>query len=323
VSTMSPASIAQAAPAPEAPAEQAGRRSRGRLGRGRDGVTAYLMIAPMVVLLGIFVVWPLCYSFYLSTFKISFYQPSEFVGLDFYKYVLTSNGFWKALGVGLYYTFLTVPAELVLSLLLATFIKTLSGKVAAFVKTTVYLPAVVSTVIAAVIFVFMYQDQGVTNWLIGFVSAGPVDWLNDPDTALPSIAVAGIWLRFGLTTLILLAGLLDIPQAYYEAAALDGAGYLRRTFSITIPLLKNVVLYLLVTECTLAIQMFDLPLVMTNGGPVDATVTPNLYIFNRFRDFTPYATSFSLAASLLLFIVLGLISLVIFRLVNSDKSVDG
>ncbi|GAA2335786.1 sugar ABC transporter permease [Dactylosporangium salmoneum] len=286
-------------------------------------MTAYLMIAPMVILLGIFVVWPLLYSFYLSTFKISFYQPSVFVGLDFYKYVLTSDGFWKSLGLGVYYTLLTVPAELVLSLVLATFIKTLSGKVAAFMKTTVYLPAVVSSVVAAIIFGFMYQDQGVTNWMVGFLSIGPVDWLNDPDVVLPSIAVTGIWLRFGLTTLIMLAGLLDIPEAYYEAAAIDGAGYLRRTFSITIPLLKNVVLYLLVTECTLAIQMFDLPLVMTNGGPVDSSTTPNLYIFQRFRDFTPYATSFSLAASLLLFIALGLLSLVIFRLVNSDKSVDG
>ncbi|WP_238012261.1 sugar ABC transporter permease [Dactylosporangium sp. AC04546] len=320
MSTTSRASAVRTTPAPQPPAPpQEPRRRRG----GRDNLTAYLMIAPMVILLGIFVIWPLIYSFYLSTFEINFYKAPKFVGLDFYKYVLTSERFWKSLGVGLYYAVLTVPTGLVLSLLLASFIKSLSGRVAAFMKVTVYLPAVVSAVVASVLFVFIYQDDGIANWLLGFLSAGPVSWLNDPDLALPAIAVPGLWLGFGTTTLILLAGLLDIPQSYYEVAELDGAGFFQRTFYITIPLLKNVLLYLLVTGFTLAIQMFDLPLIMTNGGPVDATTTPNLYIFNSFRDFTPYATSFSLTASLLLFAVLGLISLGIFRLINSDKSIDG
>ncbi|MGI5183550.1 carbohydrate ABC transporter permease [Dactylosporangium sp. CA-152071] len=320
---MSPANIAQVAPAPEGAAAHRRRRTRLRSARGRDNLTAYLMIAPMVILLGIFVVWPLCYSFYLSTFKINFYKPSEFVGIDFYKYVLTSPRFYTALGVGLYYAVITVPAGLVLGLLLASFIKTLSGKAAAFMKTTVYLPAVVSTVVASVLFTFIYQDDGIANWLISFLSIGPVSWLQDPDLALPAVALPGLWLSFGVTTLILLAGLLDIPQNYYEAAALDGANFFQRTFRITIPLLKNVLLYLLVTGFTLAIQLFELPLIMTSGGPVDATMTPNLYIFNSFRDGTPYSTSFSLTASLLLFVVLGLISLGIFRLINSDKSLDG
>ncbi|MBN9181012.1 MAG: sugar ABC transporter permease, partial [Microbacterium sp.] len=99
--------------------------------------------------------------------------------------------------------------------------------------------------------------------------------------------------------------------------------WFQRTWFITIPLLKNVSLYLLVTGVVAAIQMLDLPLIMTNGGPVDATTTPNLFIFNSFRDGTPYATSFSLTAALLLFVVLGTISAVIFRLINSDKAVDG
>lgn len=284
--------------------------------------TAYLMIAPMVILLGIFVFWPLVYSLYLSTFKISFYQPPQFVGLQFYGYVLTEPRFWKSLWVGLYYAILTVPTGLVLALLVASFIKTLSGKLAAFMKTTVYVPAVVSTVVASVLFVFIYQDQGLGNWLLSLLNAGPINWLNDPQTALPAIAIPGIWLGFGITTLILLAGLLDIPDSYYESASLDGAGFVKKTFFITIPLLKNVFLYLIVTGFTLAVQMLDLPLIMTGGGPVDATTTPNLYIFNSFQDLTPYATSFSLTAALLLFVVLGLISLGIFRLINSEKSLD-
>ncbi|GAA2365556.1 sugar ABC transporter permease [Catellatospora methionotrophica] len=312
-----------AAPADPAPdgAPPHGRRRPAR--HGRDNRTAYLMIAPMVVLLAVFVMWPLVYSLYLSTFKISFYTEPEFVGLDFYQYVLESPRFWESIWVGLYYAVLTVPTGIVIALLLASFIKTLSRRAASYMKTTVYLPAVVSTVVASVLFVFMYQDDGVVNAMLGVLNHGPVNWLNDPSYALPAIAVPGIWLSFGVTTLILLAGLLDIPENYYESAQLDGAGFFQRLFRITIPLLKNVLLYLLVTGFTLAIQLFELPLIMTNGGPVDATMTPNLYIFASFRDLTPYATSFSLTASLMLFAVLGAISLVIFRLVNSDKAIDG
>jgi ABC-type sugar transport system permease subunit len=315
--------VAQKVPIRSQPPGKAKRRRTVVAPHRRDNRTAYLMIAPMVILLGIFVIWPLIYSVYLSTFEISFYQEPVFVGLDFYRYVLESPEFWHSIVIGLYYALLTVPTTIIMALLLASFIKSLSKRAASFMKTTVYLPAVVSTVVASVLFVFIYQDEGVGNWLLGMLSIGPVNWLNDPNVALPAIAVPGIWLGFGVTTLILLAGLLDIPENYYEQAQLDGAGPFQRMWYITIPLLKNVLLYLFVTGFTLAIQMFDLPLIMTGGGPVEATNTPNLYIFNSFRDLTPYATSFSLTASLLLFVVIGAISVVVFRLIRSDKAVDG
>jgi len=288
----------------------------------RSNGTAYLMIAPMVLLLAVFVAWPLVYAFYLSFFEISFYKDATFVGFNFYGYVLTDPNFWHSLGVGLRYSLMVVPTILVLALLLASFIKTLSKRAAAVMKTTVYVPAVVSSVVTSVVFLFIYQDAGFANWLAGLFRAGPIAWLNTDSTALPSVAVPGVWLGFGVATLIMLAGILDIPESYYESALLDGANFGQRTWYITIPMLKNVLLYLLVTGFTLALQEFQLPLIMTNGGPVDATMTPNLYIFNSFRDATPFATSYSLTASLLLFIVLGAISLVIFRAISSQKSAD-
>lgn len=301
-----------------------GRRPAGAApARPRDNVTAYLMIAPMVILLGIFVMWPLAYAFYLSGFEISFYSDPEFVGLQFYQYVLEDERFWASLGVGLYYAAMVVPTGMLISLLIASFIKTLSVRMASFLKTTIYVPAVVSTVVASVLFVFIYQDQGLANWLLGALNAGPVAWLNDPALALPAIAVPGIWLGLGLTTLIMLAGLLDIPESYYESARLDGATFVQRTWYITIPLLKNVLLYLFVTGTVAALQMLDLPLIMTGGGPVNATTTPNLFIFNTFRDGSEYSVSFSLTAALLLFLVLGGISALVFRLISSEKAIDG
>jgi multiple sugar transport system permease protein len=288
----------------------------------QSNLTAYIMIAPMVVLLGIFVFWPLGYAFWLSGHSINFYLGNEWVGTQFYRYVLTDDGFWDAIKVGLTYAVMVVPTGIVVSLFLALFIKTLRGRTASVMKTVIYLPAVLSSVIAAIIFAFMGQDQGLINAAVGVVGIEPIAWLNSPDWALPVVALAGVWLGLGVSTLILLSALLDIPESYYESAALDGANFLQQTWYVTIPLLRNVFLYLLVTGFTLTIQEFQLPLIMTNGGPVGATKTPNLFIFDSFRENTPYSTSFSLAAALLLFLVLGAISLVIFRLLRSEKAID-
>ncbi|WP_020523778.1 carbohydrate ABC transporter permease [Catelliglobosispora koreensis] len=288
----------------------------------RSGLTAYLMIAPMVILLGIFVFWPLIYSIYLSMHRISFYKDPAFVGFDFYKYVLTDPNFWDTMLTGLKYALFVVPTGIVIALIVATFLKNLNGRPASIMKTTVYVPTVVSSVVASIIFLFIYQDEGLANWFMGFLGVEAVNWLNSPGLALPAIAVPGVWLGLGISTLILLAAMHDIPANYYEAAALDGASAWQRMRYITLPNLKNVLLYLFVTGFTLAIQEFQLPLIMTNGGPVNATTTPNLFIFRSFRDNTEYATSFSLAASLLLFVALGLISLLIFKLVKSDKALD-
>lgn len=300
---------------------RAAKRATTRL--NESNLTAYLMISPMLVLLAIFVIYPLGYAIWLSGHRINFYKPPVWVGTEFYRYVLTDPNFRHSIRVGFTYAAITVPIGLLLAFLLASLLKTLSGALAAVLKTTVYVPAVISSIIAAVVFTFIYQDQGLANWLLGLVGAGPVAWLNTPSTALPSIAAPGIWLGFGVSTLILLAAMLDIPASYYESARLDGANFVKTTVYITIPLLRNVFLFLIVTGFTLTIQEFQLPLIMTSGGPVDATTTPNLFIFNSFRGGTPYATSFSLAAALLLMVVLGTISLIIFKVLRSEKAIDG
>jgi multiple sugar transport system permease protein len=306
----------------------ADRRARRRARRTasslhRSNLTAYLMIAPMVILLAIFVIYPLGYAVWLSGHRISFYKPAVWVGLDFYRFVLSDPRFWHSLRVGLTYSAYTVPTGLVLALLLASFIKTLSMGLASVLKVSVYIPAVIASVLTANIFVLIYQDAGIANTVVGLFGIGPVAWLNDPSLALAAVAVPGVWLGFGISTLILLAAMLDIPSSYYESANLDGANPFQTMWYITLPLLRNVFVFLAITGFTLSLQEFLLPLIMTAGGPVDRTNTPNLFIINSFRDSTPYATSFSLAAALLLFVFLGSISLLIFKAISSVKAVDG
>lgn len=287
-----------------------------------DNGVAYLLLAPIVILLTIFVVIPFIYSLKVSFYNWSFYQPSVFVGFDNFKFVLEDDLFLNALWVGIKFTLMVVPASMIVSFLFANIIKGMRSRGASFVKTSIYIPTIISGIVASIIFVFIYDYMGgLANYIMGWFGSEPRAWLADVKTALPSIAVPAIWLGFGLTTLIMLAGLHDIPESYYEAADLEGAGARQKMWFITVPLMKNIILYLTVTGFTASISQYELSLVMTGGGPLDTTTTPNLYILNHFRNDVMVGNS--IAASLLLFVVLGSISAIIFKVLNSEKAIDG
>lgn len=287
-----------------------------------ENKVAYLMLLPILALLTVFVIIPFVYAIQVSFYDWSFYQDSVYVGFGNFINVLTDPLFTKAIVIGLRFSLMVVPAQLVLSFLFAHVIKSLGRRWSGFVKTSIYIPTIISGIIASIVFAFIYDyDAGLANYLIGLFGMEKLAWIADVRTVLASIAVPVVWLGFGITTLIMLAGLLDIPESYYEAAELEGAGGLKKMLWITIPLLKNVILYLLITGFTGAVQQFELPLVMTGGGPLNETQTPNLYIFNHFRN--DVLVGHSIASALLLFLVLGSISAIIFKVLNSDKAVDG
>ncbi|MBB6636905.1 carbohydrate ABC transporter permease [Cohnella thailandensis] len=288
----------------------------------QDNAMAYTMLLPILALLTIFVIIPFVYAACVSFYNWSFYQDSTFVGFRNYYLVLTDRLFGKSVWTGLKFALMVVPSMLILSFLFANLIKNIGSKMGSFVKTAIYIPTIISGIVASVIFVFIYDyTGGLANYVLGLFGTEPKAWLADVGSALPSVAAPAIWLGFGLTSLIMLAGLYDIPESYYEAADLEGAGAFKKMWYITIPLLRNVILYLLVTGFTAQISQYELSLVMTGGGPLDATTTPNLYIFNHFRNDVMVGNS--IAASLLLFVVLGAISAIIFRVLNSEKAVDG
>ncbi len=288
----------------------------------QDNLTAYVMLSPILILLTIFVVVPFFYAIKVSFYNWSFYQESTFVGFQNFYMVLTDRLFGESVMVGLKFALMVVPTTLILSFLFANIVKSLGAKLSGFVKTSIYIPTIISGIVASVIFVFIFDYAGgLANYVIGLFGYEPKAWLADVSTALPSIVAPAVWLGFGLSALIMLAGLHDIPESYYEAADLEGAGAFAKMRYITIPLMRNIFLFLMVTGFTANISQFELSLVMTNGGPLSVTTTPNLYIFNHFRN--DIMVGNSIAASLLLFIVLGSISAIIFKVLNSEKAVDG
>ena len=181
----------------------------------QDNKAAYVLLSPIVILLTIFVVIPFIYAIRVSFYNWSFYQESEFVGFRNFYMVLTDRLFGEAVWVGLKFALMVVPAMLILSFLFANVVKNLGPKLAGFVKTSIYIPTIISGIIASVIFVFIYDYMGgLANYLICLFGFEPKAWLADVATALPSIAAPAIWLGFGLTSLIMLAGLHDIPESY-------------------------------------------------------------------------------------------------------------
>lgn len=312
----------QAGVASATPARRGSQKMAGRRRRHRDNLIAYLMLAPVVILLIIFVIIPLISAGYLSFFNWSFYRASEYVGFRNFVNVLQSPDFLASIGRGLLFATMVVPTVMILAFLFANIARGLGGKIAGFVKTSIYIPTIISGVIVAIVFTIIYDySGGVLNWFLGLFGVQPIAWLADPSIALPALAVPEVWMMFGLTALIMLAGVLDIPDSYYEAAALDGAGWFKQMTYITIPSLKNVILYLLIANFTASIQEINLPLLMTQGGPLNATLLPNLYLFNHFTQDTYQGQP--IAGALLLFIVLGAISASIFAVLNSEKAVDG
>ncbi|HEY9323675.1 MAG TPA: sugar ABC transporter permease [Agromyces sp.] len=298
--------------------EQRRRRDRYRY---RDGKLAYWLILPAMVLLGIFVIWPAIYAAYLSFQDWSFYKDPAFVGIKNYVDVLKDPLFLEAIARGFLFVLLTVPPMLVLAFAFASLVVSVSRRFASVLKVSIYVPTIISTVITSIIFVLIYDySGGMLNWFLGLFGIDPAAWIGDPSWALVAIAVPAIWLGMGLTSLIMVAAMVDIPTEYYEAASMEGANWWQKTFFITLPQMKNVLLYLVVTGFVAAIQQFELPLIMTNGGPLNSTTLPNLFIFIHFRN--DINVGFSIAAAMLLFVVLGSVSAIVFRFVNSERLVD-
>jgi len=289
--------------------------------RYRDTKVAYLFLLPVVGLLGIFVVWPAIYAGFLSFQNWSFYKDPEFVGFRNFTAVLSDPLFWASVGRGFAFVAMTVPPMLVLAFFFASLVVSVSRRFAGILKVSIYIPTIISSVITSIIFVLMYDySGGLLNWFLGIFGVDPIAWIGDPAWALLAIAIPAIWLGMGLTSLIMVAAMVDIPIEFYEAAAMEGANWWQKTAFITLPQMKNIILYLLITGFVAAIQQFELPLVMTGGGPLDSTTLPNLFIFNHFRN--DINVGYSIAAALVMFVVLGTVSAIVFKFVNSERLVD-
>ena len=281
--------------------------------------SAIILLLPSFLLLTIFVVLPLLLSFKNSFYQSNAYMDPELVWLKNYIAVISDKGFIKSIGVGLRFIAVIVPAQILLSFILANFVLKLKGWLSRFIKVSIYMPVLMSGIIVGAIFAYIYAyDGGLFNWILSWFSIEPIAWVNDPKWALFAVSLAAIWNGLGYTTLIMIGGLLDIPKDYYEAAKMDGAGWFARMRYITLPSLKNVGIFLLISSFVASFQIFELPFIITGGGPLDKTLGPVGFLYYHFTwDNT---LGFTYAASVMIAIVITSISLIIFKLITSEKS---
>lgn len=284
---------------------------------------AYLLVLPTVaIILGI-TFYPILKAFTLSLHSIQLQFPQfgqPFVGLENYLETLKSVRFWNAMKNTVTFTFASVSLELVLGLGLALLIN-MSFKGRGLVRASILIPWAFTTVVAALMWQFMYNDQyGVINYILTKLNlvSGSANWLGSPSLAMTSMIIADVWKTTPFMALLLLAGLQTIPADLYEAGRIDGTNSWQSFLHITLPLLKPTILVALLFRTLDAFRMFDLVFVLTNGGPGNSTETISLLTYNTlFREFD-FGTGSAL--SVITFLSIFLISYVYIKVLGAKPN---
>lgn len=247
----------------------------------QESITGLLMIAPALILLIIFVFIPLILAVYRSFFDISTTTGYTFVGFQYYAKTITNEKFLQSIKNVLLFAVIITTLQIVLSFLFANVLVRIRGRYGVFARTIIYLPYLLSGIVVSVIFTLLTTfNGGVLNSIIESLGGNPIAWNNDAFWSPIAIIIPTIWIGFGYTTLVMYAGLINIPKDYYEAAQMDGAGFWRQTFSLSIPCMKNYFILLIVTNIVGNLQMYEVPMIMTGGQPLNKTMTPVLYIMH-------------------------------------------
>lgn len=257
-----------------------------RLGVGRETATGYALILPW--LLG-FLIWnlgPFLASFYLSFTEYNVLQPPTFIGLDNYRRMFQEDrGFWPVVRFTLFYSVLNVPLGLVGALFTATLLNQNVRGLGAW-RTLYYLPAVLPAAATALLWRWMFASDGIINFFLGpilsLLNRDPPAWFTDASLVLPSYIVMGLWGVFGANTVILLAGLKNIPRDLYDAAAVDGAGRVSRYFNVTLPMLSPTLFYVLIIGVIGSLQTFAVAFFIQQ--PRRAGTFMNVYIYQEAFD---------------------------------------
>jgi multiple sugar transport system permease protein len=250
--------------------------------RRRHYLIAFLFVLPALINFAVFRYIPILMAGQASLYDYSLLGGfGDFVGLKNYARAVEDDLFWTSMWVSFQYALMKVPAQVVLALLLALFVsRAVRGM--GVIRTIIFFPVVTSLVVGAMLWSMMYnKDLGLIQSLVGIFGLRHPGFLSNPGLALPSIVLMMVWKEVGFSMIIFVAGLKGIPEMFYDAAAIDGASPIQRFVQITLPLLKPVTLFVIVTQTISAMQVFVPIFVMTQGGPFFATNAIVYYIYQN------------------------------------------
>jgi ABC-type sugar transport system permease subunit len=272
----------------------------------------YFFISPFYILFLIFGAYPILFSLYLSFTEWKGLGPIKFVGWKNFDLLLKDKLFWHAMGNGVILFFMYVPIMTFLALVLAVILNSRRVRGFRFFRTLLFIPYIMNIVAAGFTFrLLLNQKYGLVNVLLGIFHIPPVPWLESVWGGRVSLCLLVIWAWLGYNMVIMLAGLQTIPSELTEAALIDGASPVQAFFYVTIPLMRPVILFSVVLSTMGSFNLFSEIYNLTNGGPVNATITPVILIFNQ--AFGNFRLGYASAMSYLYFIILFVLTLLQFR----------
>jgi len=268
-----------------------------------------LFVAPALLVIGVFFFLPVVAALAVSFTDFDIYALADFgnmrfVGLQNYARLLETPLFWQAFGNTLYFVVIGVPLSVGTSLGLALLLHSRLVRFRGLFRTALFAPVVTTLVAVAVIWRYLFNTQyGLINYAFGGLGIERIDWLGDPTWAMPAIIVFAVWKNFGDNMLILLAGLQAIPEELYEAARIDGASFWRRFRHVTLPMLGPVMAMVNVLTIAGYFQLFAEPYVMTQGGPLQSTVSVLYFMYEEGFKWWNLGSASAVAFMLFLFIL--------------------
>ncbi|MFB2934848.1 carbohydrate ABC transporter permease [Aerosakkonemataceae cyanobacterium BLCC-F154] len=246
-----------------------------------DAIAAWIFLTPALILLAIFILWPIVYLFYLSFTAGNFTVAGvRWVGGRNYLRLILTSDFWQIIGNTIYFTVATVIPSLIIPLGLAVFLSR-SLALRGLLRTAYFIPSITSLVAAGLGFRWLFQTDGPVNSLLSHFGVNPIPWLGSTIWAMPVIILLSIWKQLGFNLVVFLAGLQTISLSLYEAAQLDGANEWQQFWHITLPGLRPTLVLATVTTAIFTLRSFEQVYVVTGGGPLNSTNLLVYYIYDQ------------------------------------------
>lgn len=283
----------------------------------KETLTAYGFLLPNLLGLTVFVFVPMVYAFYVSLHDWNALSPKVFIGFDNYKKLAEDKDWWQSVYRTFIFTIIYVPLLVGSSLFFAVVMNNIKKKFEGLARTLFLLPFAITSVISAVIWMFLYDPRnGFINQLLDLLGIPTQQFLGSTSQAMIAIIIVILWINLGYNMMIFLAAIKEIPTDYYEAAQIDGATGWRAFWNITLPLLRPTTIFILIVTTIGSFQVFDQIMVMTKGGPANSTMVSVLYIYKQAFEFLNMGYASALAV--VLFLIIFVLSLTQLRM-YSDK----
>lgn len=277
----------------------------------------FAYILPLGILLISFYVLPIIMSFVLSFTKYNIMKPPVFVGLKNYMKLFRDETFIQSVKNTMIFTLGVVPIQTIGAMLMASWLKAWkTNPLARFVQSVMFIPVISSMILVSIVWrILLNGDGSPLNYIVSFFGQRP-DWLGNTDLVLFTLMGIFIWKNIGYFMVLYMAGLMDIPKAYYEASTIDGANKFQQFIYITIPQLKNTSVLVVFLGIIWSFQIFDLVYTLTGGGPGNATMTMTVHIYNL--NFKQFNTGYAMAVANVLFLINVLLTMAQKRFIKSE-----